>query len=162
MFANIKFLSYSLNGTKTGAAKIFISASFVSANAFLKGEQVMKFYKCTKCGQILEAVDSKCDGITCCGEPVKELKANTSDGALEKHVSVVEVKGNKVTVKVGSAEHPMQDDHWIQFIEIETTKGAQRKILNPGEKPEATFELSGEEFVKAYEFCNKHGLWANA
>ena len=56
----------------------------------------------------------------------------------------------------------MQDDHWIQFIEIETTKGAQRKILNPGEKPEATFELSGEEFVKAYEFCNKHGLWANS
>ena len=122
----------------------------------------MKFYKCTKCGQILEAVDSKCDGITCCGEPVKELKANTSDGALEKHVPVVEIKGSKVTVKVGSVEHPMQDDHWIQFIEIETTKGVQRKILNPGEKPEATFELNGEEFVKAYEFCNKHGLWANA
>ncbi|MCR4789940.1 MAG: desulfoferrodoxin Dfx [Treponemataceae bacterium] len=121
----------------------------------------MKFYKCMKCGQILEAVVSKCDGITCCGEAVKELKANTTDGATEKHVPVVEVKGDVVKVCVGSAEHPMVDDHWIQFIEIETDKGAQRKVLNPGEKPEAEFTLNGEKFIAAYEYCNKHGLWKN-
>ena len=125
-----------------------------------KGVQRMKFYKCMKCGQILEAVISKCDGITCCGEPVRELKANTSDGASEKHVPVVEKNGSSVSVKVGSAEHHMQEDHWIQFIEIETTRGTQRKILNPGEKPEVVFELQDEEFVNAYEYCNKHGLWA--
>ncbi len=122
----------------------------------------MKFYKCTKCGQILEAVVSKCDGITCCGEPVKELKANTSDGALEKHVPVVEQDGNTVKVSVGSVAHPMEADHWIQFIEIETSKGAQRKTLSPGEKPYAEFTLRDETFVRAYEYCNKHGLWANA
>lgn len=122
----------------------------------------MKFYKCLKCGQILEAVVSKCDGITCCGDQVKELKANTTDGAAEKHVPVVEVNGNTVNVKIGSVEHPMEADHWIQFIEIETSKGTQRKNLYPSEKPEASFTLNGETFVKAYEYCNKHGLWANS
>lgn len=121
----------------------------------------MKFYKCAKCGQILEAVVSKCDGITCCGEPVKELKANTTDGALEKHVPQVEINGDKVVVKVGSVEHPMEADHWIQFIAVETKDGVLRANLNPGEKPCAEFLLNGKEFVAAYEYCNKHGLWKN-
>ena len=88
-----------------------------------------------------------------------ELKANTNDGATEKHVPVIEQNDDKVTVKVGSVVHPMEADHYIQWIQIETDKGIQRKFLNPGEEPKATFTLSGEKLLAAYEFCNKHGLW---
>ena len=89
-----------------------------------------------------------------------ELKGNTSDGATEKHVPVVSVDGDKVTVKVGSVDHPMLEEHFIQWIVLETTKGFQKKNLKPGEKPEATFALTdGEKAVAAYEYCNLHGLW---
>ena len=89
-----------------------------------------------------------------------ELTANTTDGAHEKHVPVIAVDGNTVTVTVGSVEHPMLDAHYIQFIAINTTKGGQIKYLKPGEKPYAEFLLAdGEEFVSALEYCNLHGLW---
>lgn len=118
-----------------------------------------QFFKCKKCGKIVEIVNKGCPALVCCGEEMTEIKANTSDGATEKHVPVIEVNGDKVTVKVGSAIHPMEADHWIQWIEIETDKGVQRKNLNPGEAPQATFILSGEKLLAAYEYCNKHGLW---
>lgn len=118
-----------------------------------------QFFKCKKCGKIVEIVNKGCPALVCCGEEMTEIKANTSDGATEKHVPVIEVNGDKVTVKVGSAVHPMEADHWIQWIEIETDKGVQRKNLNPGEVPQATFILSGEKLLAAYEYCNKHGLW---
>ncbi|MBR4321722.1 desulfoferrodoxin [Treponema sp.] len=118
-----------------------------------------QFFKCKKCGKIVEIVNKGCPALVCCGEEMTEIKANTSDGATEKHVPVIEVNGDKVTVKVGSAVHPMEADHWIQWIEIETDKGVQRKNLNPGEAPQATFILSGEKLLAAYEYCNKHGLW---
>ena len=119
----------------------------------------LKFWKCAKCGNILHVLNDKCDGLTCCGDAMKELKANTTDGAHEKHVPVIAVDGATVTVKVGSAEHPMADDHWIQWIMLHTEKGEQRKVLNPGEKPEATFVLKDDTVLAAYEYCNKHGLW---
>ena len=118
-----------------------------------------QFFKCKKCGKILEVVNKGCPVVVCCGEEMTELKANTNDGATEKHVPVIEQNGDKVTVKVGSVVHPMEADHYIQWIEIETDKGIQRKFLNPGEEPKATFTLSGEKLLAAYEFCNKHGLW---
>ena len=118
-----------------------------------------QFFKCKKCGKIVEIVNKGCPALVCCGEEMTEIKANTSDGATEKHVPVIEVNGDKVTVKIGSAVHPMEADHWIQWIEIETDKGVQRKNLNPGEAPQATFILSGEKLLAAYEYCNKHGLW---
>ncbi len=89
-----------------------------------------------------------------------ELVPNTSDGAGEKHVPVVTVEGNKVTVKIGAAEHPMLEAHYIQFVVLETEHGYQKKDLKPGEKPEAVFALAeGEKPVAAYEYCNLHGLW---
>ncbi len=118
-----------------------------------------KFFKCKKCGKIVEIVNEGCPVIVCCGDEMIEMKANTTDGAAEKHVPVIEQSGDKVTVKVGSAVHPMEADHYIQWIEIETDKGVQRKFLKPGEAPEATFVLSGEKLLAAYEYCNKHGLW---
>lgn len=89
-----------------------------------------------------------------------ELVANTSDGAQEKHVPVIEAAGDIVTVKVGSAEHPSLEQHYIEFIVLETTAGIQTKWLKPGNTPEATFKLaSGVSTVAAYEYCNLHGLW---
>ena len=91
---------------------------------------------------------------------MQELVPNTTDAAQEKHVPVVEVSGNKVTVTVGSVEHPMTPEHYIQWICLQTKQGNQRKELKPGEKPCACFTLcEGDEVVAAFEYCNLHGLW---
>ena len=89
------------------------------------------------------------------GEPVTP---NTTDGAYEKHVPVIEQHGDFVTVKVGSVEHPMMDVHYIEWIVLETATGYQKHDLKPGEKPEAHFAVT-EPVVAAYEYCNLHGLW---
>lgn len=121
----------------------------------------MKFYKCMKCKKIvIEAVGSPCEMLTCCEQPMKLMKAGESDGATEKHVPVVEQNGKNIKVSVGSVEHPMLEEHFIQFVAVETTKGFQQKYLKPAEKPVAEFTLAeGEDFVAAYEYCNLHGLW---
>ena len=89
-----------------------------------------------------------------------ELTANTTDGAREKHVPVITVSGDEVKVEVGSVEHPSLEAHYIEWIVVETAKGAQRKNLNPGDKPVAEFELTDDDSVVAvYAYCNLHGLW---
>ena len=118
-----------------------------------------KFYKCTKCGNVITVVDPKCPGLSCCGQAMTELKANTSDGAMEKHVPVVTVSGDTVEVNVGSVDHPMENDHYIVWVYVQTDKGGLRKDLLPSEKPHASFTLNGEKAVAVYEYCNKHGLW---
>ena len=120
----------------------------------------MKYYYCKHCGNVIEyAVDSGVK-VVCCGEEMQELTANTKDAAQEKHVPVVTRNGNAVTVKVGSVLHPMVPEHFIMFISIKTKQGYQRKNLQPGVTPEATFALAeGDELVEAYEYCNIHGLW---
>ncbi len=121
---------------------------------------MMKFYKCDHCGNIVEMVNDAGVKPVCCGQPMTELVPGTSDGALEKHVPVVEVSGDRVHVAVGSAEHPMMDAHYIQWIVLETGSFVFRKNLKPGEKPEADFILpAGESVVAVYEYCNLHGLW---
>lgn len=108
---------------------------------------------------VLELKGSQCP-TKCCGEPMAELVPNTTDGALEKHVPVIEQDGNKVTVRVGSVAHPMLEAHYIEFIILETTKSAYLKTLNPGEEPVAEFLLAeDEDVVAAYEYCNLHGYW---
>lgn len=88
------------------------------------------------------------------------LEANTSDGAQEKHVPVVSVKGHTVEVNIGSVPHPMLDEHYITGIYIETASGGQFARLNPGDEPKAVFELKkGDKLIAAYEYCNLHGLW---
>lgn len=120
----------------------------------------MKFYRCEKCGKIVEMIKSSPCPTMCCGEAMVEIVPGTSDGAHEKHVPAVTVDGNTVNVKVGEVEHPMMDAHYIMWIALETKQGVQRKSLNPGEKPEAVFALAeGDEAVAAYEYCNLHGLW---
>ncbi len=120
----------------------------------------MKFFKCEKCGSFVIKINEAACSPVCCGDPMTELIPGTSDGAHEKHVPVVEVDGNKVTVKVGEVEHPMLEAHYIQYIWLETDKGFMQKDLKPEEKPVAEFVLAdGEKAVAAYEFCNLHGLW---
>ena len=120
----------------------------------------MKFYRCDHCGNIITFVKSAGVPVMCCGQKMTELVPGTSDGAAEKHVPVVSVEGSTVTVQVGSVEHPMLPEHFIEFIAIETKQGSQIKYLQPGEKPVAVFALSeGDKLVAAYEYCNLHGLW---
>ena len=120
----------------------------------------MKFYRCDHCGNIVTFVHSAGVPVMCCGQEMTELVPGTTDGAVEKHVPVVNVEGNQVRVQVGSVEHPMLEDHYIQFIANETQQGSQIKYLKPGEKPQAVFALAeGDQLVAAYEYCNLHGLW---
>ncbi len=120
----------------------------------------MKFFVCEVCGNFVEMIKESGAPMSCCGQKMKELIPGTSDGAVEKHVPVCKVDGNKVTVSVGSVEHPMTPEHYIEWIAIETAKGEQRKVLKPEDKPCAEFELSADDsVVAAYAYCNLHGLW---
>lgn len=120
----------------------------------------MKFYICDHCGNLVTFLHDAGVPVMCCGQKMTELVPGTVDAAVEKHVPVVDVKGNVVSVKVGSVEHPMLPEHSIQWIALETNQGSQIKYLKPGEKPEAAFALSeGESVVAVYEYCNLHGLW---
>lgn len=120
--------------------------------------ELKQVYKCPICGNIVEVVSKAGGTLVCCGKPMELITENTQDAALEKHVPVVEQKGDEVFVKVGEVEHPMIDTHYIQWIEVITKNKLYRKYLNPGEKPEATFKID-EEIVTVREYCNIHGLW---
>lgn len=117
-----------------------------------------EIYKCSICGNIVEVVNPSGGTLVCCGKPMDLLEENTTEAALEKHIPVVEKSGNKVTVKVGSIEHPMQPEHFIMWIEVETDDNVYRKYLKPGEKPEAEFQID-DDIVAVREYCNVHGLW---
>ena len=120
----------------------------------------VKIFKCMHCGNIIEMVEDKGVPVVCYGEKMTELVPGTSDGAAEKHVPVVTVSGNKVTVNIGSDAHPMTDEHLISWIILETEDGCQRKHLSSADAPEASFMLAdGEKAIAAYEYCNLHGLW---
>lgn len=120
----------------------------------------MKFYVCEKCGNIIEFVKDKGIPVMCCGSKMQELVPGTSDGATEKHVPSVKAEGNRVLVQIGSVEHPMTEEHHIEWILVETEKGCQKVNLKAGDAPKAEFLLSEDDsFVAAYEYCNLHGLW---
>ncbi|MDO5328887.1 MAG: desulfoferrodoxin family protein [Coriobacteriia bacterium] len=120
----------------------------------------MKFFKCAKCGQIVAMVKETGVPIICCGQPMDEIVANTVDAAVEKHVPVYRVEGNKVVVNIGEADHPMLDEHYIEWVAIQTKLGGQRKTLAPGDKPNCCFRLcDNDELVAVYCYCNLHGLW---
>ena len=116
----------------------------------------MKFYICKHCGNIIAYVRSSGVPVVCCGEPMQEIIPGTTDGALEKHVPVIEVEGNKVTVRVGAVEHPMLPEHYIEWIALETAQGNQRKPLAPGQKPEAVFMPVSYTHLRAHE--TRHDL----
>ena len=120
----------------------------------------MKFYRCEHCGNIIIKLHDSGVPVVCCGQPMTELVPGATDGAYEKHVPAVTVDGSVVKVQVGEVEHPMMEEHYIQFIVLETSSGYQIKNLKAGDKPVAEFTLTaGDKAVAVYEYCNLHGLW---
>lgn len=115
-------------------------------------------YKCTVCGNVVAVVFASKGELSCCGQPMKLMKEGATDGAKEKHVPVIEKIADGYKVTVGSVPHPMQDDHWIEWIELIADGKSYRAFLKPGEAPVATFCLKADTVV-AREYCNLHGLW---
>lgn len=117
------------------------------------------FYICKHCGNLVGMIRNTGAPIICCGEPMSELIPGSVDASHEKHVPAVKVDGNLVTVEIGSAPHPMLEEHYIEWVCLETGRGRQRKRLNPGEEPKVLFTLVDDKPVAAYAYCNLHGLW---
>jgi len=118
----------------------------------------LQVYKCEICGNIVSVLHSGDGELVCCGAPMKLMVENTVDAAREKHVPVIEKNADGFTVKVGSVAHPMEQKHYIEWIEVIADGKAYRQFLNPGEPPEAVFTIKAEK-VTAREYCNLHGLW---
>ncbi len=120
----------------------------------------MKFYRCKHCGQIIAIVKETGVPVVCCGEAMEEILPGTVDASVEKHVPVYTKKGNMVEVKIGSVEHPMLANHYIEWVGLQTKYGNQRKALRPNDKPVVCFSLcDGDEVEAVYAYCNLHGLW---
>jgi superoxide reductase len=118
----------------------------------------LQVFKCDVCGNIVEVMHAGKGELVCCGQPMKLFKENTVDAAKEKHVPVVEKTADGFKVKVGSVAHPMEEKHWIEWVELIVDGKVYRQFLKPGQSPEATFCIKAEK-VAAREYCNLHGLW---
>lgn len=119
---------------------------------------VLEIYKCELCGNIVEVMHEGAGELVCCGEPMKLMAENTVDASREKHVPVIERGDGTITVKVGSVPHPMEEKHYIEWVEIIADGKVYRQFLKPGEAPEAVFNVSAKQ-VTAREYCNLHLLW---
>ena len=120
---------------------------------------VQKFYICHHCGNLAGLINEKGAPMVCCGEKMSELVPNSVEASSEKHLPDVKVSGNTVTVQVGSALHPMEAEHSIKFIYLETELGGQRKACKAGGEPKQSFSLTDDKPVAVYAYCNLHGLW---
>lgn len=118
----------------------------------------LEVYKCDKCGNIVEVLNGGAGELVCCGEPMQLLEEQTADAATEKHVPVIEKVDGGVKVTVGSVPHPMEEKHYIEWIELLADGKAYRQFLKPGDAPEAVFSVQADS-VSAREHCNVHGLW---
>ena len=115
-------------------------------------------YRCNVCGNITEVLHAGKGELVCCGQPMELLEEKTADVGKEKHVPIFETTAGEINVKVGDVPHPMEENHYIEWIEIITDGGSCRQFLKPGDKPEAVYEI-GEKKVTAREYCSVHGLW---
>lgn len=120
----------------------------------------LEVYKCELCGNIVEGLHEGAGGLVCCGQNMVTMTANTVDAAKEKHVPVIEKIDGGYRVKLGSAPHPMEDSHYIEWVELVAGAKVYRQFLNPGDAPEATFSIDAAE-VTARAYCNLHGLWSS-
>lgn len=122
------------------------------------GTKMNQIYRCNVCGNIVEVLHTGADSLVCCGEKMELLVANSVDAAKEKHVPVIEKTKNGVTIKIGEVAHPMEKEHYIEWIEIIDGDKVERQYLKPGDKPEATFKTDSTKII-ARAYCNLHGLW---
>ncbi len=118
----------------------------------------MQVYKCDKCGNIIEVLHGGAGDLVCCGQPMRQMVENTVDAAKEKHVPVAVKTDSGYRVAVGSVAHPMEEKHYIEWVEISSEGKSCRQFLKPGDAPEATFEVH-DAGVQARAYCNLHGLW---
>lgn len=118
-----------------------------------------KFYICPRCGNVLEVVHSGGVAPDCCGYEMLELIPNSADASGEKHTPSVRLHDSIVEVNVGSVDHPMEEIHWIEWVQLVTDRGSYRKRLNPGEAPKVLFLMNNETPLAVYAYCNLHGLW---
>ena len=121
--------------------------------------KIREIYKCNICGNIVEALHAGVGELVCCGEPMELMKEKTEDSSIEKHVPYIEKTENGVLVKIGqNQEHPMEEKHHIEWIQVIADGISYRKFLKPGDKPQAEFEIKADK-IEAREYCNIHGLW---
>lgn len=120
--------------------------------------ELNQIYKCAKCGNIAGVVHKGAGSLVCCGEPMELLVEKTQDEGYEKHVPVIEKTEKGVKVKIGSVPHPMEEAHYIEWIEVIADGKSYREFLKPGDQPEAEFCVEAENII-AREYCNLHGLW---
>lgn len=121
-----------------------------------------KFLRCPICGNLVEVINDSNVPIICCGKPMEELTLNTTDGAIEKHVPIVKVTDNLVTVTVGETMHPMTAEHYIMWIKVFTNQKEYHFDLDPNDVPQISFvKNANEEIVNVIAYCNLHGLWKN-
>ena len=118
-----------------------------------------RFYICRHCGNLVGMIHDAGVPLVCCGEKMDALVPNTTEASGEKHLPVVTVKDGSVSVNVGSANHPMLPEHFIQWVYVKTERGGQRKAFKPGDDPIVTFSLEDDKAVAVYAYCNLHGLW---
>ncbi|MBL7131277.1 MAG: desulfoferrodoxin [Candidatus Omnitrophica bacterium] len=123
--------------------------------------QLRELYRCEICGNIVEITHEGAPALVCCNQPMVKLEAKTEDAGQEKHVPVVEESDNGIKVKVGSIEHPMEEKHYIKFIEVLTKEKVMHVELKPGQAPEAKCCVPKSDVVEVREFCTIHGLWRN-
>jgi len=121
-------------------------------------DQLKQIYKCNVCAHIVEVLHPSAGQLVCCGQPMEALKEKTEDVGQEKHVPIIEKTKTGIKVKVGAVPHPMEDKHFIEWVEIIADGRYCRKFLKPGDAPEAEFEVKAEN-VTARIYCNLHGLW---
>lgn len=117
----------------------------------------MKLFKCKKCGKVIEIINEGANNTICCDEQMIEIVPNKSDGAKEKHVPYISIDGCNVNVKIGETCHPMNEEHYIEWIACCYDDLVVKKYLKPQDKPEAVFEY--RDNMKIYSYCNLHGLW---
>lgn len=122
--------------------------------------ELNEIYKCEICGNIVEVRHASYGELVCCGQPMNQQFEKNHDQGLEKHVPVVEKTNNGILVKVGSVPHPMEEKHYIEFIEVIIEDEIHIKYFKPGDKPEHEFRVRGDKFT-VREYCNLHGLWRN-
>ena len=118
-----------------------------------------EIYKCAVCGNIVEVLHTGAGQLVCCRQPMGLFEEKTEDEGMEKHVPVIEETENGINVKVGSVPHPMESEHFIEWIEVLAGGKVYRKFLKPGEEPEAEFCIKDKSQIEVREFCNVHGLW---
>lgn len=121
--------------------------------------ELREVYKCNVCGNVVEVLHTGATSLVCCGQPMEKLEGRSEDTGIEKHLPVVESTDTGIKVRVGSVEHPMLEEHFIQFIEVLTAEKVCRTELKPGQKPEAVFPVDISAVLTVREYCNLHGLW---